>query len=99
MKNSSILCAVSAGILIAGCAGPLDPPLDLGPGLDQFVGIAMLAVLVALAWRPIKNALGSRSDNLSPLDILRKRYAKGDLSEEEYQRMMENLSRPRVKSA
>ena len=99
MKNSSILCAVSAGILIAGCAGPLDPPLGLGPGLDQFVGIAMLAVLVALAWRPIQNAMGSRIDNLSPIDILRKRYTDGDLSEEEYQRMMEHLSRLKVNSA
>jgi uncharacterized membrane protein len=99
MRKLSITCTVSAGMLIAGCAGPLGPPLGLGPGLDQFAGIAMLAVLVALAWRPIKNALGSRIDNLSPIDILRKRYAEGDLSEEEYQRMMENLSRSKVQSA
>jgi hypothetical protein len=99
MKNLSILCAISVGMLIAGCAGSLDPPLGFGPGLDQFAGIAMLAVLVALAWRPLKNAVGSRIDNPLPSDMLRKRYAKGDLSEEEYQRMMENLSRPKAKSA
>jgi hypothetical protein len=57
MKNLSILCAISVGMLIAGCAGSLDPPLGFGPGLDQFAGIAMLAVLVALAWGPIKNVL------------------------------------------
>jgi hypothetical protein len=99
MKNLSILCAVSVGMLIAGCAGPLDPPLGLGPGLDQFAGIAMLAILVALAWRPIKNALGSRTDTSSPIDILRKRYAQGELSEEEYLRMVDNLSRSKVNSA
>jgi hypothetical protein len=99
MKRLSIVCTISTGMLIAGCAGPLDSPLGLGPGLDQFVGIAMLAVLVALAWRPIQNAMGSRIDNLSPIDILRKRYADGDLSEEEYQRMMEHLSRLKVNSA
>lgn len=99
MKMLSIVGTVSAGMLMAGCAGPLGPPLGLSPGLDQFAGIAMLAVLVALAWRPIKNALGSRIDNLSPVEILRKRYAEGGLSEVEYQRMMENLSREKVKSA
>jgi hypothetical protein len=99
MKMSSIVCKVSAGMLIAGCAGPLDPPLGLGPGLDQFAGIAILAVLVALAWRPIKNALGSRTDTSSPIDILRKRYAQGELSEGEYLRMVDNLSRSKVNSA
>jgi Short C-terminal domain len=99
MKMLSNVCAVSAGMLIAGCAGPLDPLPGIGPGLDQFAGIAMLAVLVALAWRSIQKVMGSRIDNLSPIDILRKRYAEGDLSEEEYQRMMENLSRLKVNSA
>jgi hypothetical protein len=99
MKMLSIVCTVSAGMLIAGCVGPLDPPLGLGPGLDQFAGIAMLAVLVALAWRPIKNALGSRTDTSSPIDILRKRYAQGELSEGEYLRMVDNLSRSKVNSA
>ena len=99
MKMSSIICTVSAGMLIAGCAGPLDPPLGLGPGLDQFAGIVILAVLVALAWRPIKNALGSRTDTSSPIDILRKRYAQGELSEGEYLRMVDNLSRSKVNSA
>jgi hypothetical protein len=97
MKMSSIICTVSAGMLIAGCAGPLDPPL--GPDLDQFAGIVILAVLVALAWRPIKNALGSRTDTSSPIDILRKRYAQGELSEGEYLRMVDNLSRSKVNSA
>jgi uncharacterized membrane protein len=86
-------------MLIAGCAGPLDPPLGLGPGLNQFAGIVILAVLVALAWRPIKNALGSRTDTSSPIDILRKRYAQGELSEGEYLRMVDNLSRSKVNSA
>jgi hypothetical protein len=99
LKMSSIVSTVSAGMLIAGCAGPLEPPLGLGPGLDQFAGIAMLAVLVALAWRPIKKALGSRTDTSSPIDILRKRYAQGELSESEFQRMVDNLSRSKVNSA
>jgi hypothetical protein len=99
MKMSSIVCTVSAGMLIVGCAGPLDPPLGLGPGLDQLAGIAILAVLVALVWRPIKNALGSRTDTSSPIDILRKRYAQGELSEGEYLRMVDNLSRSKVNSA
>ena len=98
MKMSSIICTVSAGMLIAGCAGPLEP-LGLGPDLDQFAGIVILAVLVALAWRPIKNALGSRTDTSSPIDILRKRYAQGELSEGEYLRMVDNLSRSKVNSA
>ena len=99
MKMLSIVWTVSTGMLIAGCAGPLDPPLGLGPGLDQFAGLAVLAVLVALAWRPIKNALGSRTDTSSPIDILRKRYAQGELSEGEYLRMVDNLSRSKVNSA
>jgi uncharacterized membrane protein len=86
-------------MLIVGCAGPLDPPLGLGPGLDQFAAIAILAVLVELAWRPIRNALGSGTDTSSPIDILRKRYAQGELSEGEYLRMVDNLSRSKVNSA
>jgi uncharacterized membrane protein len=97
VKAPGIVCIVFAGILVAGCVGPSDLPLGFGPGLDQFAGIAMLTVLVALAWRPIRNALGSRTDNSSPGDILRMRYARGELSEEEYQRMTENLSREKAK--
>lgn len=99
MKAPGIVCIVFTGMVLAGCAGPSDLPLGFGPGLDQFSGIAMLTVLVALAWRLIRNALGSRTDNPSASDILRMRYARGELSEEEYRRMTENLSREKAKSA
>jgi hypothetical protein len=66
MRRLSIVCTVSAGMLTAGCAGPLDPPLGLGPGLDQLAGMAMLAVLITLAWRPIKNMLRPRTNNTTP---------------------------------
>ena len=99
MKMLNIVITLSAGLLIAGCAGLLDPSVGLGPGLDQFAGIAILMVLIALAWHPIRSALTLRTDTLSPIDILRQRYAQGELSEQEYLRMMEKLSPSKVNSA
>jgi hypothetical protein len=97
MKMLSIVWTVSTGMLIAGCAsGPAARPWS---GSRSIRRSRVFAVLVALAWRPIKNALGSRTDTSSPMDILRKRYAQGELSEGEYLRMMENLSRSKVNSA
>jgi hypothetical protein len=87
---------MSAGVLIAGCAGPPDPSLDLGPGLDSFAGFAFFVLLVALAWKPLKRALGQRTDTLSPMDIVKRRYAQGELSEGEYLRMMENLAQSKA---
>jgi hypothetical protein len=96
METTSIVCAMSAGVLIGGCAGPPDPSLDLGPGFDSFAGFAFLALLIALAWKPLKRALGPRMDTLSPTDIVKRRYAQGELSEGEYLRMMENLAQSKA---
>lgn len=96
MKTASIAGTVFIWALIAGGGGPLIPPLGFGPDLDQFAAFAMLLVLIALGWRPIKNTLGSRFNTISPIDILRKRYAQGVISEEEYLHMREEVSLSRT---
>ena len=48
--------------------------------------IAVVAVVVWLVGRP--RAIGTET----PLDILKKRYVKGEISKEEYERMKQDLS-------
>ncbi len=87
---------------LAGCADPMGPPLGLGPGLDEIASIAILAILFAVLYRPLRNRLGSRSEvhhTLSPKDIARERYVRGEVTQDEFQRMMQQLSESQGDSA
>jgi putative membrane protein len=58
-----------------------------------FVGL-LIAVAYALGWRPNDLKLGSqgpREEPKSPLDILKERYARGEIAREEYLEMLEHL--------
>ena len=82
-------------ILAAGCAGPIGPPLDLGPGWDQLTGVAIVGLLAAFAYRPIRKYFATRNrtiDAASPLDIAKERYARGEINQEEFERMKQQLS-------
>jgi uncharacterized membrane protein len=95
MKTVIALSRLSVLILFAGCAGPMGPPLGLGPGWDEFAGVAIVAIIVALAYRPIRKLFGNRLNATSatlPQNIARERYARGEITQEEFQRIIKHLS-------
>jgi uncharacterized membrane protein len=58
-----------------------------------FVGL-LIAVAYALGWRPNDLRLdsqGPREGSKSPLDILKERYARGEITREEYLEIREHL--------
>ncbi len=58
-----------------------------------FVGL-LIAVVYALGWRPNGLRLGgqaSREGPKSPLDILKERYARGEIAKKEYEEMRRDL--------
>jgi uncharacterized membrane protein len=95
MKTLKDLSKLSVLIPFAGCAGPTGPPLGLGPGWDELAGIAIVAIVVALAYRPIRKLFSNRlnlANSASPQNIARERYARGEITQEEFQRLMQHLS-------
>lgn len=95
MKTLIALSRFLVLILFAGCAGPMGPPLGLGPGWDELAGIAIVVIVVALAYRPIRKLFSNRlnvDNSASPQNIARKRYARGEITQEEFQRIMQHLS-------
>ena len=83
-------------LLTAGCAaGPLGPPpLPLGPDLEW--AAFAVAALAGVFWltREAHSRYwlrGSGRGNPQAYDILQERYAKGEISREEYLRMASDL--------
>jgi putative membrane protein len=92
---------IAASILIAGCAGYRGgcPWTDMGMmGYYGFGGVIMwilvivlVAVVVYLIVQSskIKSPTGAQGE--SPLDILKKRYAKGEITKEEFESMKKDI--------
>jgi putative membrane protein len=58
-----------------------------------FIGL-LIAVAYALGWRPNDLGLGGqrpREESRSPLDILKERYARGEITQQEYQEMRRDI--------
>jgi putative membrane protein len=57
--------------------------------------LAGLALLVAIIWVVMRAAASSASaaDQESPESILKRRYARGDIDREEYERRLQDLRR------
>ena len=62
----------------------------MGFGLILTLGI-IGAVAYALGWRPQFNQTGPVPTHETPLEILKARYARGEISREEYEQMRQDL--------
>jgi putative membrane protein len=62
-------------------------------GLFWLVPLILIGVPVAyaLGWRPGNGLQPPRQEEQSPLDILQARYARGEISREEYEEMRRDL--------
>jgi uncharacterized membrane protein len=83
-----------------GCAaGPLAPPFGLGPGLDEAVFWGLILVAAVFLWpraqRYFRKNPGASMPNQSKagMDTAAERYAKGEISREEYLKMVEDFRR------
>jgi putative membrane protein len=60
------------------------------------VGTILVIALIAylLGWRPQenKNIFGTSDSQQSPIDILKARYARGEISKQEFEQMRDDLA-------
>jgi putative membrane protein len=62
----------------------------MGFGLILTLGVVG-AIAYALGWRPQFNQTGRAQNSETPLEILKARYARGEISHEEYEQMRRDL--------
>jgi len=63
----------------------------MGHGFGGFAMMLLwLGVIVAGIW-VVKTLSTGKPENDSPMDMLKKRYAKGDISKDEYDRMKRDI--------
>ena len=58
-------------------------------GFDLILVVAVIAY--ALGWRPHFNQAGLAQTNQTPLGLLKERYARGEISREEFEQMRRDL--------
>jgi uncharacterized membrane protein len=84
--------SLSAAILLStGCAGPIGPPFGPGPEVDSVFGILVILLFGGLLYRLVKGKNLKRPESTA-VHILRERYARGELTREQFQNMMRDLS-------
>ncbi len=81
----------AAILLLTGCAGPIGPPFGLGPETDSMFGILLLLLFVGLLYRMARGQ-DLKHPESPAMHILRERYARGELTREQFQNMMWDLS-------
>ena len=98
--------AIGLTLLISGCGrygfgcgegwGPMMNFGYFGYG-GMFMGMLLIVILVAavIYWlaREAKSKTNGPSSGETPFDILKKRYAKGEITKEEFERMKNDLER------
>lgn len=70
----------------------------MGLGMTLMMGSGLIVPLLliglvayALGWRPQFNQSGPASTSQTPAEILKARYARGEMSREEYEQMHQDL--------
>jgi hypothetical protein len=82
----------SAMLLLTGCAGPLGPPFGPGQEADSVFGILVILLFGGLLYRSAKGWQNPKHPESPAIHILRERYARGELTREQFQNMMRDLS-------
>lgn len=61
----------------------------------MFIGLIALIAILYLIFKPERGSQGTSPRDMrdDPLEILKRRYAQGDISQEEFFRMKEELTR------
>jgi putative membrane protein len=102
-RFASVPTIVSSLFLVLSCTSdvPYGPPSPGGWGgmtrygfHNSFGGIVMwimYLIVVVLLIYIVLHIGSSKPHNDTPLDILKKRYARGDIAKEEYERMRKDL--------
>ncbi|MFZ1982296.1 MAG: SHOCT domain-containing protein [Smithella sp.] len=106
MKNFFYMIAASIfALLMTGCDGYYGPMMgggwnnmmNYGYGYGfggMFMGILFVIIICVVAYFVIQSARAKTAGGTpqeTPLDILKKRYAKGEIAKEEYERMKKDL--------
>jgi putative membrane protein len=94
-----ISAAVAAGVALAANGGVAfaqdgDHMGDWGGGwwiAMVFMMVIFWAAVIALVVWGVRSVAGPRHDSRTPLDIARERLAKGEISEEEFERIKRQL--------
>jgi putative membrane protein len=63
-----------------------------GMGFMWIFWVVIIGVIVALAWSYLGRKKGSEYSGRSALDMLKERYAKGEISREEYEEKKKDLT-------
>jgi uncharacterized membrane protein len=82
----------AAILLLTGCAGPMGPPFGRGPETDFVFGILVILLSAGFLYRSSKGWRNPKNPVSSAVHILRERYARGELTREQFQNMMRDLS-------
>jgi hypothetical protein len=95
MKSTTALLSLFPLVMGTGCAGPIGPPLGLGPAGDDVAVVVASGLIAILVYRPIRKFFlthGQVTNAPSPLDIIRERYARGEINQDEFELMKRHLS-------
>lgn len=63
-----------------------------GMGFMWIFGVVIIVIVVVLAWSYLGRKRGSENSGHSALDMLKQRYAKGEISKEEYEEKKKDLT-------
>ncbi len=63
-----------------------------GLGWGWIIGVLLLAILVWIIVKAYSSKKRGKPDNSSPLDILKERYARGEIDKDEFERRKKELS-------
>lgn len=71
----------------------LDTGWGFGMGLGMWVFWIVLIIVIVALFKVITPGSGQSSGDKSPIEILKARYARGEIDEEEYKRRLSELEK------
>jgi putative membrane protein len=70
-----------------------DAGWGLGMGLGMWIFWIVLIIIIVALFKVVSPGSGSPSTDKSPIEILKARYARGEIDEEEYKRRLSELEK------